>query len=53
LLPASADFFLGLIFNPEDGDDVFLRNVGLYPKYAYLDNHGLYRVYKLKFNQDI
>jgi hypothetical protein len=23
-----AGFFLGLLFNPEDGDDIFLRNIG-------------------------
>jgi hypothetical protein len=29
LLPASADFLQGLRFKPEDGGDMFLRNVGL------------------------
>jgi hypothetical protein len=31
LSPASAGFFLG--FDPEDGDDMFFRNVGLSPNY--------------------
>jgi hypothetical protein len=29
LLPASAGLLLGLLFNPEDGSDAFLQNVGL------------------------
>jgi hypothetical protein len=29
LPPASARFSLGLNFNPEDGDNIFLRNVGM------------------------
>jgi hypothetical protein len=28
---ASAGFLLGLAFNPEDGDDLFLQNIGLSP----------------------
>jgi hypothetical protein len=31
--PACDDFLLHLLFNPEDGGDVFLRNVGRFPKY--------------------
>jgi hypothetical protein len=27
---ASVDFLLGLLFDPEDGDDIFLRNVKLF-----------------------
>jgi hypothetical protein len=28
LIPASCWFFHGLFFNPDDGGDIFLRNVG-------------------------
>jgi hypothetical protein len=27
LPPASANFFLGVLFGPQDGDDIFSRNV--------------------------
>jgi hypothetical protein len=30
LSPDSVDFLFGLLFDPEDGDDIFLRNVGLF-----------------------
>jgi hypothetical protein len=33
LLPVSSDFFL----DPEDGDDIFLGNIGLPPKYTTLE----------------
>jgi hypothetical protein len=36
LPPASAGFFLGSFFLPEDGSDVLFRNVGLGPNYAVL-----------------
>jgi hypothetical protein len=41
--PASARFFLGLLFNPEDGGHAFLRNVGLSPNYTnwYLEDGTL------------
>jgi hypothetical protein len=29
--PASVDFLLDLLFDPEDGCDMFIRNVGLSP----------------------
>jgi hypothetical protein len=29
-------FLLGLLFDPEDGDDMFLRRVGIFPNYAAL-----------------
>jgi hypothetical protein len=29
-----AGFFLGLLFDPEDGNDMFLRIVGLWPNYT-------------------
>jgi hypothetical protein len=32
LLAGSACFFLGLFFNPEDGGDIFFRNITLSPK---------------------
>jgi hypothetical protein len=31
---ASDGIFLGLFFDPEDGGDMFLRNVGHFPNYA-------------------
>jgi hypothetical protein len=31
LLPASVDFLLDLFFDPDNGDDVFLKKVGLSP----------------------
>jgi hypothetical protein len=37
LLPASAGFFLGLFFDPEDEGNMFLRNVGtVSPDYTAL-----------------
>jgi hypothetical protein len=33
---ASADFLLGVLFGPEDGDDIFFRNVKLSPNYTAL-----------------
>jgi hypothetical protein len=33
---ASACFWLGLLFNPEDGSDTSLRNVGKYPNHTAL-----------------
>jgi hypothetical protein len=36
LPPTSAAFLLRLIFNPEDGGDMFLLNVGLFRNYAAL-----------------
>jgi hypothetical protein len=37
MLPsASACFSLGLLVDPEDGGDIFLRNVGLSPNYTVL-----------------
>jgi hypothetical protein len=34
LSPASADFFLGLLFDLEDRGNMFLRNVGPFPNYT-------------------
>jgi hypothetical protein len=34
LPPSSTDFFLALLFDPEDGGDLFSRNVGLSPSYT-------------------
>jgi hypothetical protein len=34
---ASADFLLGLIFDLEDGGDMFLRKIGLSPNYVALN----------------
>jgi hypothetical protein len=36
LLLASAGYLLGLLFYPEDGSDMLLRNVGLPPNYTPL-----------------
>jgi hypothetical protein len=33
---------LGLLFDHEDGSDIFLRNVGLFPKYTALQRRKLY-----------
>jgi hypothetical protein len=32
-------FLLGLLFDPKDGGDTFLRNVGLSPNYMALHSH--------------
>jgi hypothetical protein len=32
--PSSAGFLLNLLFDPEDGGDMFLRNISLCPNYA-------------------
>jgi hypothetical protein len=34
LSPASAGILLDLLFAPDNGGDIFLRNVGLYANYA-------------------
>jgi hypothetical protein len=36
LLPAFVGFLLGLLFDPEDEGDMFLRNIGLSPYYTAL-----------------
>jgi hypothetical protein len=36
LLPASASFFLGLLFDPERGDDIALLNLGFSLNYTAL-----------------
>jgi hypothetical protein len=33
---ASVCFMLGSLFNPEDGGDMILRNVGIFPNYGVL-----------------
>jgi hypothetical protein len=33
LLPASTGLLLGLLFRPENGGDMLLRNVGIFPNY--------------------
>jgi hypothetical protein len=42
LQPASASFFLGLLFNPEYGRGMSLRNVGLSPNYTALQHIRTY-----------
>jgi hypothetical protein len=39
---ASSDFSLDILFDPEDGCDVFLQNVGLPPNYTALQLRTLY-----------
>jgi hypothetical protein len=39
LLPTNAGFLLHLLFNHEDGGNMFLRNFGLSPKYTGLLNN--------------
>jgi hypothetical protein len=41
-LPASAGFLLGFLFNREDGNNMFLRNVRLSPHYMMLQPRRLY-----------
>jgi hypothetical protein len=41
-LAASAGLIFGLEFDPEDGGDTFLRNVGITPNYAALQHKSLY-----------
>jgi hypothetical protein len=36
LLHATAGFLLCLLFDREDGDSMFLRNIGLSPTYVYM-----------------
>jgi hypothetical protein len=36
LLPSSDGFLLALFFNPEDGGNMFLRNVSFFPNYTVL-----------------
>jgi hypothetical protein len=42
LPPASVGLLIGLLFNSEDGIDMILRNVGLYPNNAMLQHRRLY-----------
>jgi hypothetical protein len=44
LQPASAGFLLGIHFDPEDGGDMFLRNIGLSPIYAALQPRRYYSI---------
>jgi hypothetical protein len=41
LLPASAGFLLGLLFDPEDGGNVLLRNMVFSPNYTELQPRRL------------
>jgi hypothetical protein len=36
----SAGFLFRLLFDPEDGDDIFLRNIGFSPNYTALQPRG-------------
>jgi hypothetical protein len=42
LLPAYGGFLLYSLFDPEDGGDMFLRNVGLSSNNTDLQSRGLY-----------
>jgi hypothetical protein len=44
MTPVSAGFFLGVLFYPEDGNNMFFRNVGLSPKYTALLNNTRIRI---------
>jgi hypothetical protein len=45
LLPASASFLLSLLFDHEDGGDIFLGNVWISPKYKVIKPRRLYFLY--------
>jgi hypothetical protein len=49
LPPASADFFHGIIFCPEDGGDVFLRNVGLSQLHGVTTHKSVISIYKQNY----
>jgi hypothetical protein len=40
LFPVSAGFLLALMFDPENGGNMFLRNVDLFPNYTVLQSRG-------------
>jgi hypothetical protein len=47
LSPTCTGVLLDLLLDCEDGEDIFLRNVGLFPKYAHLKSRRLYSWCKL------
>jgi hypothetical protein len=52
-LPASTGFLIGLFFNPVDGGNMFLQNIGPHLNYITLQHKTLFSCHKhLKSNKE-